>query len=336
MPRNKKCLEIGNLVCRVGLQKVLLDIFEDIIWPSIEVKDRYRSYGATKFKFLSNHLIKLGMDGTTPVVGMVGRFVKDTVLSREQVLVNDSEIVHDPQSMRSSPASLFLLILNTHRLIYVKETRFAPSLSEFKGTFEHYVRMGIRDYINFTVSQLKRTERKKARARLKGEFISLKVSLNPITCKDSIEEFVDRFRKIQTLKIKSEEVNNEIDNSEFLEGFRAQKTRLKSSSAVLIHRSNDGLDQNEVKSELHVASKLGNQTVVISGEDDNGNFLTGDSENLAVRKSITELSQNTNEAAVQMFDYYKDLEKENTVSKALIGENLFSRITKIIERYLNE
>lgn len=333
MPRGSKNLEIGNLVCKVGLDKVLLDIFADIIWPSMQVSERYRGFGKTKFKFLSVKLISLGMDGETPILGVVGRFVKDTVLVRDQVLSQENELIEDHQELRSSPASLFLLILNTHRLVFVKESRFAPNQSEFRGTFESYVRSGIKDYINSKVAMLPKKAKKVARSRLKEEFIALKVTLSPITCRDSIEEFVDRFHKIQVLRIKTQDTNSEIDNSGLFEGLREQKNRLNSVSTSILHKSKDGLNQDEIKDELEAATCLGNQTIALTGVDCEGNYLAGDSENLAVKKSITDLSHDVEVAGSQMFDHYKGLEESNTIAKPTIGDSILRNINAIIERY---
>lgn len=68
------------------------------------------------------------------VIGIIGRFIKDTTLVREQIFLDKQRIVKDSESIQSSPSSIFLLILNNHRLIYVKETKNAPPKDAFIKT----------------------------------------------------------------------------------------------------------------------------------------------------------------------------------------------------------
>lgn len=46
------------------------------------------------------------------VIGIIGRFIKDTTLVREQIFLDKQWIVKDSESIQSSPSSIFLLILN--------------------------------------------------------------------------------------------------------------------------------------------------------------------------------------------------------------------------------
>lgn len=142
-------MEMGNLICRFGSDHVLLDLAEEVVLPAFLTENQVRSYGSTRYFFHDVKPVLLDNDADK-VVGIIGRFIKDTTLAREQIFVEDRGLVRDSESIRSSPSSIFLLILNNHRLIYVKETKDAPPKDAFKSTLLDFLRESHERFINKT------------------------------------------------------------------------------------------------------------------------------------------------------------------------------------------
>lgn len=85
-------------------------------------------------------MLDLGKDplGTKNLIAIAGRFIKNTELSREQYENDKGELIRDTQGMPSAPSAIFVLMLNSHRLLYVAETKFAPNLNTFKATVDSF------------------------------------------------------------------------------------------------------------------------------------------------------------------------------------------------------
>lgn len=79
---------------------------------------------------------------------LVGRFIKDMTLEREQVYNTSQGLIEDYEKLQSSPSAIFVLILDIHRLVYLKETKFAPSMENFKSTIENFIKIKHKNYID--------------------------------------------------------------------------------------------------------------------------------------------------------------------------------------------
>ena len=146
-----KLMQYANFVLKFGEQE-LLDEFE-IVSRAFLHDVRVRSYGKTHFHFLEPKL-KL-LDQTDPMsLAIFGRFVKDTVLERDQVL-DGGLLRQSHDELRSSPSSYFVLMLASHRLVFLPETRFAPTLAQFAATTRKFLLDAHKDFIRdkFNVAQ---------------------------------------------------------------------------------------------------------------------------------------------------------------------------------------
>src|ERR1700723_2454744 len=130
----------ANFICRFGDQKVLLDYAKEIVLPAFFDDTYIRSYGKkAQFFFHEVEQVVLNGDKENPILGISGRFIKNTYLTREQIFDPEKGIVLDPANIQSSPSAFFLLILNNHRLIYFPETAHAPDLKTFRATLYDFI-----------------------------------------------------------------------------------------------------------------------------------------------------------------------------------------------------
>ena len=199
MSENSLSMEMGNLICRFGREKVLLDMSDEIVLPCFFDKTLVRSYSKTSYFFHEVSPVLLSNGASGSVVGIAGRFIKDTTLEREQIFEEGKGLVKDNGSMRSSPSALFLLVLNNHRLIYVKETKDAPSKESFCSTLLSFLRDKHRQYIEAEFERFMATREadphsdRVTKKDLYEQTPRPTLELIPLTSEDSIEEFVRKY-----------------------------------------------------------------------------------------------------------------------------------------------
>lgn len=97
----KHDLQIANFVCTFGPEQDLVDRIDEIVIPSFFTDTLIRSYGNTSFYVYEPSWIELGEAGSTELA-ICGRFVKDTLLTREQILKN-GKLLEDHDEMQSTP-----------------------------------------------------------------------------------------------------------------------------------------------------------------------------------------------------------------------------------------
>jgi hypothetical protein len=78
-----KHVEVANFICRFGDDKVLLDLLEEVVLPAFNSNER-RSYGTTSYFFHQVKLVEI-KSANLPIWCITGRFIKNTVLQREQI-----------------------------------------------------------------------------------------------------------------------------------------------------------------------------------------------------------------------------------------------------------
>lgn len=92
----------------------------------------------SEFFFIDTECVILDEEATPPVLGIKGRIIKNTLLTREQVF-DGADLVEDHDELETAPSSFFLLILNTHRLILCKEVSGAPTIQNFQSTSQCFL-----------------------------------------------------------------------------------------------------------------------------------------------------------------------------------------------------
>jgi hypothetical protein len=220
-----------------------------------------------------------------PVV--FGRFVKDTVLKRDQVLQDDLTLVSDPQDLQSSPSAIFVLFLDSHRLVYYAESAHAPDVKAFASTAQSFLIQQWDKYVNELRSD--QTSTRQARAVLEALHPRPRITVIPISGEDSIREFIARFGVITRLEITVLERNKEIDASETAEGLRQLGDKPGAAEPKIIATNKAGLQSGEVVNALEDMTSQGNQEFKVTGKTPDGNPLTGNNEDFSLKAPISEM-----------------------------------------------
>lgn len=319
MSKKSLSMEMGNLVCRFGNEKVLLDLAEEIVLPSFFDNRLMRSYDKTSFFFHGVVPVILSEEGNEPTIGITGRFIKDTTLEREQIFEEGKGVVKDLNSMRSSPSALFLLILNNHRLIYVKETKNAPSKESFRSTLLSFMRAKHKQFIDSEHERLKAEYRKNIeqpkviKKELLESFPRPTLELIPLTSEESIEKFVRKYNILKVMEISLSDRNDENDNDPFFDELQKRKDAIGSVNSVVKHSNPKGLDKDTVIDEISEATAQGNQKVKLNGIDNEGDILRGNNEEFQLRKPLDGLSSNPENAAKELFESFIGLVEDGLV-----------------------
>lgn len=336
MAKTERTLEMANLICRFGEKKVLLDMLHEIVLPAFLDGTLRRSYDDTSYLFYDVELVVL--DSENSILGIAGRFIKDTVLERDQILDGDKGLIHDNQKMRTSPSAVFLLILNNHRLLYVKETKNAPGLETFRATAQKFLWIKHRNYINalYEKNQVARKADQNvphiSKTDLNIATPRPSVELVPIGSKESLASFLEQFQTLKSVEVQLLDTNSEIDNAPFFEKVREQKDAIGSKKTIVRHTNPEGLDKDVAIEQLSVAAPQGNYQIRFDGLDDAGDRLKGNNEDFKVKTPIGEIGSDLVPAVKRMYAGFNSLVESGLVVIPTVVDAVKRIIAETIER----
>lgn len=140
-------------------------------------------------------------------------------------------------------------------------------------------------------SELKQKPPRGTKSKLLREYPRPDLRITPLSNTQSLNDFVDRFAKIEALTIKLLPTNQEeIDNDDFWKDLGRRKDEMNSNSAtVKFSNGKDGLNPTEVVAQTSSATGMGNSTVQLVGHDLQGDLLKGDNEDFNLRIEVPEL-----------------------------------------------
>lgn len=217
-----------------------------------------------------------------------------------------------------------MLILNNHRLIYLKETPYAPSLNSFQATIKKFINLKRDEYISLLYAQRQEKITKKS---LSNEFPKATLDIVPLGGKSSIKDFIQRFDLLQTVTIKLLETNNELDNNEFFRMLRKQQELTNSDKTKLEFGSKHGLDKEYMEDQLAIAIGQGNANVNLEGKDNQGNVIKGNNDSFKINIFIDAISNNLREVSNQLFNRFQNLRNRNQIDLGEIQDR-----EKLIEK----
>ncbi|MCW7551087.1 hypothetical protein NX722_00100 [Endozoicomonas gorgoniicola] len=323
-------MEMGNLICRFGTKKVLLDLVNEIVLPGFLDDTLVRSYGKTSYFFHDVKPVLLNEKGKEPVVAVIGRLIKDTTLEREQVFEKGKGIVRKTGEMASAPSAMFLLILNNHRLIYVRETKNAPKMETFRATLLSFLRNKHKSYIDALHKENK--SKKVTKNKLLDDTPRPTIELIPLTSDEDIETFVKKYDVLKSVEISLSDRNDESDNDPFFEAMQKRKDAMGSKKSTIVHSNSKGLDKAEVIVEISEATEQGNQIVKLSGVDCSGDILRGNNEEFQLRKHVEKVSNNSQKAANELFTSFQELVEDGLVKLPQTSEKAKKIIGSLVQR----
>lgn len=331
-----KKLEFGNYTLRFG-DEVLLDYYDEIVFPSFLEMNHVRKIGdKSEFFFIDTECVVLDDTVEPPILGIKGRLIKNTILTREQIF-DGEDIIEDHDELETAPSSFFLLILNTHRLILCKEVSDAPTIQNFQSTSQNFLNQEYVKYISYLYDSAKEARQNNpeleriTKRSLREAIQPPKLRISTLTDEQSLEDFVSSFRKINNISIKLLPTNQEeIDNDSFWEALDETGEEMDSNNTTVRFSNPDsGLRPAAVLDQLTSATKLANSGIKLSGYDADGDILKGNNENFVLLSELADLSKNTSEAANESYERFVELVEDGKIT---LPQRISLRATNIINR----
>ncbi len=303
MPSSQKLL-FYNLVCRFGDVHTLLDLGVELFLPAIFGK-HIRKFAQTNYFFtdVGHAIVRLNGFETDQVI-IYGRFIKDTILKRDQIYDPDSGLVADDQSMQSSPSTLFALDLNNHKLILAPEVPYAPGADAFGTTLERFLDRERHRYVRELYKQGQSSDEGPTLSYLFAEFPPADVKVTPLPGTQDIKNFVETFAKITSLSIKLLDTNAEFPKRDLFREMRAAKDDVHANTTSLVHENTGGLSKEGVASEIDAAATGGNQRIVVRGVDADGTKMSGDNQNIKLQVQVPDFPETVPTAAERMMTVF--------------------------------
>lgn len=186
----------------------LLEYFDTIFMPAITSDVKRTLKNRTKYFFQNIQVVQREDE-----LLLTGKIVKDTVLVVQSVLNNESgELEPSNQKVRSSPYSVFVIFLRSHRMSYVRNQQGSPTLKNFeslvKFCLDTYIKKKNFKIINETKKDKKQELFPKANVNIEGLPAD----------EQKIRDILDKVDRINTLTLKFYPLNGDVDLSPQLNG----------------------------------------------------------------------------------------------------------------------
>lgn len=329
-------VEFGNFTLKFGEQKVLLDLFHEIVKPSFDGRRYVRgSKERGEHFFLDTELVVLKRDDGREVAALAGRIVKNTKLKREQIYAS-GEIVADKKELETAPTSIFVLLLENHRLIFCREVSGAPTIKTFESTCRSFLIKRHAAFIEELMAEKKVVLGGDPPRGTKAAFLRENpypdLRITPLTDKQSLEEFINRFRLVEELVVKLLPTNKEeIDNDDFWRDLGRRKDDMNSTLAtVKFTNAKDGLVADEVISQTTAATGLGNSSVSVRGYDMDGDHLKGNNDDFSLTVEVGDLPSKIPSAAVVMHNTFKKLTESGVIALPALAAGVIDRVRALV------
>ena len=332
-----------------------MDLFESVVYPAF-FEPRERSIKTSTYFFIDTQLVNLSEESDEqrntdevnrdnqeqieeiPDLAILGRFVKDTRLTREQRYDYESnEIVPDEDTLQSSPTAIFILLLKTHRLLYFGETYYSPPIGSFEATIKSFLIESHSAFLQRLYDE--QPSDSKSYDALEREYPFPTLRITPLSNQDNLRSFVERYSKLETVEIQIS-TTNAIDDTEFFHEWRSRKRDIRADKALLKYQNREtGLDKNEVIKETEDIISQADADIRFSGLDNDQNRLTGNLELLKLFVPMNITSHDAKEISKNAFRVYEQLIEQGKIAQARINRSLqkvSARITDICENMILE
>ena len=329
-----KKVNFANFTCTFEDEGMLV-FFNDIIFPAFKEKAHKRLIRGSEYFFIDTQIKKEIIDNT-PYIYLVGRIVKNTKLKRDQIYNDDKGIIEDHDELETAPTSLFLLILNSHRLLYVKEVSGAPNLSAFQATCTKF----IKDSRLKLIDKLYRENKEKVlsqgvsqitKRQLYRMYPPCSLRITPLMGSRELKDFIENFFRIDTLNINLLKTNSEnINNDDFWNKLQDTTEKMESKKAsVNFANSKDGLNPDEVYNQCNSAGAMANSKIKLRGRDDYGGTLVGDNDDFSLTIEFDELVKDVNIAGPDLLKRFVDLVKSGTIQIPKVSKSVSEQLKNI-------
>jgi len=325
-------MNLANFTCKFGDSHVMLDLFEEVVWPAFS-GGKVRTFSDASYFLIDVDLRKWEQQNGVKEVAIIGRIVKNTVLARDQIFEN-GKIVKNHAELASAPTSLFVLLLSNHKLLYVRENVGAPSLNTFASTISQFLGASFRTWIRHVYDEKKEAGTKMTWADLLKDFPPPVLEVTPMATESSVSAYVEKFRVVNTVEIQLIDTNHELDNLPIFGEMREIQEKISADDISLkTHKKGDiGLSKDGVKKLVATPAAEGNSKIVIRGTGIGGDRLVAKNDSFNVAIPIPDMPQEMGPAADKMRKRLQDQIAMGIINLKQGGAKAMEKIAGIIGR----
>ncbi len=334
MTEKRYPVHYANFVCHFGSRE-LLDYLNEIVLPAFTSAKAVRTFKDGRYFFDSVELVNLAHEPGTLELAICGRFVKDMIVRSEQRW--DSEIgtlVPEVRKLETAPSAVFVLLLASHKLIYLLETASAPGMESFRTTAATFLSAARRDYIDSIANRAKKgelTESEQAqyvehdengkpgrvtKIRLHELVGATALEIVPLSNEETLRSFLQLFKKLQVATVRLVKPNSELDNDDFIEGLREKSEAVGSRNSTLTYRNSDGLIRDKVAEQLEVAATDANTEIKLEGIDATGRSLRGSNDEFKIVSYLDSKPAEIPSLARRMYNLFRSLRQDGLIKTA--------------------
>ena len=187
-------VEVANFVCRFG-DLVLLDLLDEVVLPAF-TSDAHRKQKETDYFFMNQEFRYLEKNDVSSLA-LCCRLVKNTMIRRHQIYSREEGIIPDEKALESAPSAVAILLLQSHRLLYVREVPSAPSMTQFGSTFAHFMKPQVMAYRDAVFQQRKKNNKSLKKRLINHEIPFPDLSIVPVVSSESLKDFMNRFKFVR-------------------------------------------------------------------------------------------------------------------------------------------
>lgn len=327
-------LEFANFHCKFGDTYNLIDYLDEIVIPAFLDHNLRRKYGANTYFFYNTRVAVLADEGNCPTVALVGQLVNNTTFESSQIFDEEAGLIPDDQRLRTSPSSMFVLILNTHTLLYLEETRHAPSLRAFRATAGYCLREYHKRYVRelYDAARNDPTRERLTLLHLWEEIPGPRLEVVPLASTDGLRQLLDRFQRLTEVKIRFIDTNDTYHNAAFLDEVQRRKERMRSDKTVLSFKNSEGLNKDAAYDELAPIPQAGAARFEVIGTDWDGVRLRGDEEELKLRVPLSQLPEGFMQRTGLMYRSLLNHVEAHTLRLGEAGQVVIDKLLRLLER----
>lgn len=294
MSKPTQTVAFANFNLRFGPKLALVDLWQEIVYPAFK-HPLVRETKAANFHITDVELLHLDKD-----LFIVGRFVKDTRITREQIF-KDGELISAIAQLDAAFSSRFVLKLSTHSLIWAPETRLAPSLASFHATIAkslgYYWKKHLENTLRIEYPSHKRTERKVLRAKLMERFPPPVLDIVAYPSERSVSDFLSTIALLTEVTYRIVDPNPHYDGADTSAMLLGMKQSITAKTASLRFNDADGLDKEVAAEQIADLTGTGIVDTRVRGKGVHGEDITGDAETMQVKVHVDQLPESNIETA---------------------------------------
>ena len=326
----KSILEFANVICRFGDKEVLLDYAESIVIPAFLDRAMQRKYAGIRYFFYDSQIFLEEYEGEKLVI-LAGRFVKDMVQRSSQYFDDSVGIVKRTEKMKDAPSSIYILVLNNHKLLYIHETPHAPSLQAFKSTMSYFVRRKRVEVVENMYAEISSVDKTATKKNIHESIPIPIVEIVPLSSSLDLKQFMSNYRLLKSVKVRLLNTNHEDDDSALWKGLRKAKNDLQAKSSEVDYVNNEGLNQDKALKLLGAAAQQGNTEIVLKGEDFDGDRMSGNNNDFRMRIPFDVRSGSVPDLVMPAYAKFMAVQQNGLINLPQVAEEAKIKATSLYE-----